>query len=145
MSRSSIQIHPMILCGGTGTRLWPASRESMPKQFARLVDAERSTFQATLARVSDASVFARPTVIASAEARFIVAEQRDQLGLAADILLEPQGRDSAAAVAVAALHAAAADPQAVVLILAADHVVPDTEPSSTRCGARPPAPRPATP
>ncbi|MEW6323721.1 MAG: sugar phosphate nucleotidyltransferase, partial [Acidobacteriota bacterium] len=52
MSHSTIQIHPMILCGGTGTRLWPASRESMPKQFARLVDAERSTFQATLARVS---------------------------------------------------------------------------------------------
>ncbi|WP_331326156.1 sugar phosphate nucleotidyltransferase [Methylobacterium fujisawaense] len=109
MSRPSIQIHPMILCGGTGTRLWPASRESMPKQFARLVDAERSTFQATLARVSDATVFATPTVIASAEARFIVAEQRDQLGLSADILLEPQGRDSAAAVAVAALHAAASD------------------------------------
>ncbi|SDA34069.1 Nucleotidyl transferase, partial [Methylobacterium sp. UNC378MF] len=127
MSRPSIQIHPMILCGGTGTRLWPASRESMPKQFARLVDAERSTFQATLARVSDAAVFATPTVIASAEARFIVAEQRDQLGLAADILLEPQGRDSAAAVAVAALHAAASDPQAVVLIMAADHVVPDTQ------------------
>ncbi|WP_244492340.1 sugar phosphate nucleotidyltransferase, partial [Methylobacterium sp. Leaf361] len=126
MSRPSIQIHPMILCGGTGTRLWPASRESMPKQFARLVDAERSTFQATLARVSDAAVFATPTVIASAEARFIVAEQRDQLGLSADILLEPQGRDSAAAVAVAALHAAASDPQAVVLIMAADHVVPDT-------------------
>ena len=126
MSRSSAPIHPMILCGGTGTRLWPASRESMPKQFARLVDAEASTFQATLARVSDAAVFARPTVIASAEARFIVAEQRDQLGLSADILLEPQGRDSAAAVAVAALHAAARDPEAVVLIMAADHVVPDT-------------------
>ncbi|SFV16101.1 sugar phosphate nucleotidyltransferase, partial [Methylobacterium sp. UNCCL125] len=122
----SERVLPVILCGGTGTRLWPASRESMPKQFARLVDAERSTFQATLARVSDTSVFAKATVIASAEARFIVAEQRDQLGLAADILLEPQGRDSAAAVAVAALHAAAADPQAVVLILAADHVVPDT-------------------
>jgi len=127
MSEAVVSVRPVVLCGGTGTRLWPASRESMPKQFARLVDAERSTFQATLARVSDASVFATPTVIASAEARFIVAEQRDQLGLAADILLEPQGRDSAAAVAVAALHAAATDPQAVVLIMAADHVVPDTQ------------------
>ncbi|MDP4004523.1 sugar phosphate nucleotidyltransferase, partial [Methylobacterium sp. NEAU K] len=126
MSRSATLIHPVILCGGSGTRLWPASRESMPKQFARLVDAEGSTFQASLARVTDASVFARPTVIASAEARFIVAEQRDQLGLCADILLEPQGRDSAAAVAVAALHAARTDPRAVVLIMAADHVVPDT-------------------
>ncbi|SEG68195.1 Nucleotidyl transferase, partial [Methylobacterium sp. 190mf] len=59
-------VYPVVLGGGTGTRLWPASRESMPKQFARLVDAERSTFQATLARVSDATVFATPTVIASA-------------------------------------------------------------------------------
>jgi len=127
MSRSDTAIHPMILCGGTGTRLWPASRESMPKQFARLVDARTSTFQASLEGVADASVFARPTVIASAEARFIVAEQCGQLGIAADIVLEPQGRDSAAAVAVAALHAAAIDPQAVVLIMAADHVVPDTQ------------------
>lgn len=127
MSEPVGTVYPMILCGGTGTRLWPASRESMPKQFARLVDAERSTFQATLARVSDTAVFAKPTVIASAEARFIVAEQCSQLGIGADILLEPQGRDSAAAVAVAALHAAAIDPQAVVLIMAADHVVPDTQ------------------
>ncbi|MCJ2055401.1 mannose-1-phosphate guanylyltransferase/mannose-6-phosphate isomerase [Methylobacterium sp. J-048] len=120
-------VYPIILCGGTGTRLWPASRESMPKQFARLVDAQRSTFQASLERVADLAVFAKPTVIASAEARFIVAEQCGQLGLTADILLEPQGRDSAAAVAVAALHAAATDPQAVVLIMAADHVLPDTQ------------------
>ncbi|CAM3065870.1 Alginate biosynthesis protein AlgA [Methylobacterium mesophilicum] len=127
MGDRSERVLPVILCGGTGTRLWPASRESMPKQFARLVDAERSTFQATLARVSDTAVFAKPTVIASAEARFIVAEQCNQLGISADILLEPQGRDSAAAVAVAALHAAAIDPQAVVLIMAADHVVPDTQ------------------
>ncbi|MDP4023446.1 mannose-1-phosphate guanylyltransferase/mannose-6-phosphate isomerase [Methylobacterium sp. NEAU 140] len=127
MSEASTAIHPVILCGGTGTRLWPASRESMPKQFARLVDATHSTFQASLARVSDASVFAKPTVIASAEARFIVAEQCAQTGVAADLLLEPQGRDSAAAVAVAAVHAAAIDPQAVVLIMAADHVVPDAK------------------
>ncbi len=99
----------------------------MPKQFARLVDAERSTFQATLARVSDTSRLRQAHGHRLGRGPLIVAEQRDQLGLAADILLEPQGRDSAAAVAVAALHAAAAHPQAVVLILAADHVVPDTE------------------
>ncbi|SEG31772.1 Nucleotidyl transferase [Methylobacterium sp. 190mf] len=97
----------------------------MLKQFARLVDAQTSTFQATLSQVSDAPVFATPTVVASAEARFIVAEQRDQLGVSADFLLEPQGHDSAAALAAAALHAARTDPQAVVLIMAADHVVPD--------------------
>jgi len=128
MSDSSPQtIHPVILCGGSGTRLWPASRESMPKQFARLVDPEYSTFQATAQRVAEPSLFAKATVIAAAESRFIVAEQLVQVGLSADIILEPQGRDSAAAVAVAALHAAAADPQAIVLIMAADHVIGDVD------------------
>lgn len=118
-------ILPVILCGGSGTRLWPASRESMPKQFTRLVDAESSTFQATARRVTDAAVFAKPIVIASSEARFIVAEQLLEAGVAADIVLEPSRQDSAAAVAVAALAAAGRDPETVVLILAADHVIGD--------------------
>lgn len=118
-------IHPVILCGGSGTRLWPASRESFPKQFIPLAEAHRSSFQATAARVTDAGVFARPAVITANDARFIVAEQLAQAGLSADILLEPARRDSAAAVAVAALHAAARQPDALVLILAADHVVGD--------------------
>nr|WP_254803889.1 mannose-1-phosphate guanylyltransferase/mannose-6-phosphate isomerase [Methylobacterium sp.] len=115
----------MILCGGSGTRLWPASRESMPKQFTALVDGDQSTFMATALRVTDASVFGRATVIASSEARFIVAEQLAQSGVAADILLEPERRDSAAAVAVAALHAARRHPETVVMVLAADHVIGD--------------------
>ncbi|WP_232628592.1 mannose-1-phosphate guanylyltransferase/mannose-6-phosphate isomerase [Methylobacterium sp. Leaf118] len=119
------RILPVILCGGAGTRLWPASRESMPKQFTPLVDPNASTFQATARRVADAAVFGRPTVIASSEARFIVAEQLAQAGIAADILLEPARRDSAAAVAVAALHAARQGPDTVVLVLAADHVIED--------------------
>ncbi|MFC6789305.1 mannose-1-phosphate guanylyltransferase/mannose-6-phosphate isomerase [Methylobacterium komagatae] len=118
-------IHPVILCGGSGTRLWPASRESFPKQFIPLAEAHRSSFQATAARVTDGSVFARPAIITANDARFIVAEQLAQAGLAADILLEPARRDSAAAVTVAALHAAARNPNALVLILAADHVVGD--------------------
>jgi mannose-1-phosphate guanylyltransferase/mannose-6-phosphate isomerase len=97
----------------------------MPKQFSRLVDADSSTFQATALRVTDASVFGRPIVIASADARFIVAEQLQEVGVPADIILEPSRQDSAAAVAVAALHAARRDPEAVVLILAADHVIGD--------------------
>ena len=104
MSLLNIQIHLTILGGGTGTRLWPASSESMRKQLAKLMDAKISTFQASLERVANASVFAKPTMIASPEARVIVAVQCGQLGIAADIVLEPQGRDSAAAVAVAALH-----------------------------------------
>ncbi|GLS44604.1 mannose-1-phosphate guanylyltransferase/mannose-6-phosphate isomerase [Methylobacterium brachythecii] len=99
----------------------------MPKQFSRLVDAETSTFQATALRVTDASVFAKPIVIASSDARFIVAEQLAQSGVAADIVLEPSRQDSAAAVAVAALCAAKRDPSTVLLILAADHVIGDTE------------------
>ena len=119
------RILPVILCGGSGTRLWPASRESMPKQFTQLVDPKASTFQATARRVTDAAVFSRPTVIASSEARFIVAEQLAQANVSADIVLEPDRRDSAAAVAVAALHAAQQGPDTVVLILAADHVIED--------------------
>ena len=119
------KILPVILCGGSGTRLWPASRESMPKQFTPLVDPAASTFQATVRRVADGSMFAKPTVIASAESRFIVAEQLAQSGIAADILLEPERRDSAAAVAVAALHGARRGPETVVLVMAADHVIED--------------------
>ncbi|GJE43438.1 mannose-1-phosphate guanylyltransferase/mannose-6-phosphate isomerase [Methylobacterium soli] len=119
-------ILPVILCGGSGTRLWPASRESMPKQFSRLVSETESTFQATAARVADPGAFGRLSVLTQAEARFIVAEQLKEAGVPADILLEPERRDSAAAVAVAACHAARIDPKAIVLILAADHVIGDT-------------------
>lgn len=120
------QILPVILCGGSGTRLWPASRESMPKQFTALVKPDSSTFQETALRVADAASFGRATVITASDARFIVAEQLAEIGVAADILLEPERRDSAAAVAVAALHAARTAPEAVVLIMAADHVISDT-------------------
>ncbi|MBX9931568.1 MAG: mannose-1-phosphate guanylyltransferase/mannose-6-phosphate isomerase [Methylobacterium sp.] len=122
-----MQILPVILCGGSGTRLWPASRDSMPKQFSMLVDPKASTFQETVRRVADSAVFGRPTVIASSDARFIVAEQLSQMETTADILLEPERRDSAAAVAIAALHAARVAPEAVVLIMAADHVIGDAE------------------
>jgi len=118
-------IYPIILCGGSGTRLWPSSRESMPKQFTRLVDENASMFQATALRVTAGADFARLSVIAHTDARFIVAEQLAQVKVEADILLEPERRDSAAAVAVAALHAAQTDPRAVVLVMAADHIIGD--------------------
>lgn len=120
-------IVPIILCGGSGTRLWPASRESMPKQFSPLVNESTSTFQDTVARINDATVFAKPAVLTHAEARFIVAEQLARVEISASILLEPERRDSAAAVAVAACHAAAQNPEAVVLIMAADHVIGDAD------------------
>ena len=115
-------IIPVIMCGGAGTRLWPVSRESMPKQFVRLV-GEGSTFQQVLGRISDPELFARPLIITHTDFRFVVAEQLRERGVEADIVLEPMGRDSGPAVAVSAVLAAERDRNALVLVLAADHVV----------------------
>ena len=93
------RIVPVIMCGGTGTRLWPVSRESMPKQFVPIVGST-STFQQVLARVNGAELFARPIVITNADFRFVVAEQLRESGVEADIVLEPVRRDSGPAVAV---------------------------------------------
>jgi mannose-1-phosphate guanylyltransferase/mannose-6-phosphate isomerase len=116
------RIVPVIMCGGAGTRLWPVSRESMPKQFVPLV-GNSSTFQQVLNRVSDTTLFDRPMVITSADFRFVVAEQIRECGMTADIVLEPMRRDSGPAVAVAAVLATERAPDAIVLVLAADHVV----------------------
>jgi mannose-1-phosphate guanylyltransferase/mannose-6-phosphate isomerase len=113
------------MCGGAGTRLWPASREGRPKQFLPLFGA-RSTFQDTLIRVSDSVLFERPIVITNAAYRFMVVEQLAELGIEADVLLEPARRDSGPAIAAGAAFAQARDGEAVVLALAADHVVRDT-------------------
>ena len=122
MAVNSHSLIPVLMCGGAGTRLWPVSRESMPKQFVPLI-GERSTFQQTLARIADPALFARPIVITNTDFRFIVAEQLREIGVEADIVLEPARRDSGPAVAVAAALAAQRGPKAVVLVLAADHVV----------------------
>src|SRR5215831_12695007 len=119
------KITPLIMCGGAGTRLWPASREVRPKQFLPLFGT-RSTFQDTLVRVSDASLFDRPIVITNAAYRFMVLEQLAEIGIEADVLLEPERRDSGPAIAAGAAFAEARDNGAVVLALAADHVVGDT-------------------
>ena len=88
-----LQIVPVIVCGGAGTRLWPVSRESMPKQFFALVGTG-SMFQQVLERVNDPTLFARPIVITHADFRFVVAEQLRECGIEADIVLEPVRRDS---------------------------------------------------
>jgi mannose-1-phosphate guanylyltransferase / mannose-6-phosphate isomerase len=118
------RIVPLIMCGGAGTRLWPASREARPKQFLPLF-GKRSTFQETLLRVSDAALFERPIVITNAAYRFMVLEQLAEIGLEADILLEPVRRDSGPAIATGAAFAQLRSADAVVLALAADHVVRD--------------------
>ncbi len=119
------RIVPLIMCGGAGTRLWPASREVRPKQFLALFGA-RSTFQDTILRVSDATLFERPIIITNAAYRFMVLEQLAEIGREADVLLEPVRRDSGPAIAAGAVFAEMRDSEAIVLALAADHVVGDT-------------------
>jgi mannose-1-phosphate guanylyltransferase/mannose-6-phosphate isomerase len=126
------RIIPLIMCGGAGTRLWPASREVRPKQFLPLFGA-RSTFQDTLMRVSDPTLFERPIVITNAAYRFMVMEQLAEIGIEADVLLEPMRRDSGPAIAAGAAFARARDTDAVVLALAADHVVRDAKAFVAAC------------
>lgn len=118
------RIIPLIMCGGAGTRLWPASREGRPKQFLQLFGA-RSTFQDTILRVSDPALFERPIVITNNAYRFMVLEQLAAIERQADVLLEPMRRDSGPAIAAGAAFALAREADAVVLALAADHVVND--------------------
>ena len=119
-------ITPVLLAGGSGTRLWPVSRKSFPKQFAPLIGDE-SLFQASARRLSGAR-YAAPLVMTNADFRFIVAEQLDQIGIAAaSILIEPAGRNTAPAILAAALSAMESDPEAVLLVAPSDHVVPDAE------------------
>lgn len=120
----SKRIIPLVMCGGAGTRLWPASREVRPKQFLPLF-GPRSTFQDTLLRVSDTTLFDRPIIITNASYRFLVLEQLAEIGVEADVLLEPARRDSGPAIVAGAAYAQMRDEDAIVLALAADHVVRD--------------------
>lgn len=116
------KIVPLVMAGGSGTRLWPLSRETMPKQFIPLLEGRLSTFQTTLQRLADPA-FDRPIVITSHDFRFIAAEQMRDIGVEGEIVLEPERRDSAAAIAVGTMMAEARNPDAVCLALASDHVI----------------------
>jgi mannose-1-phosphate guanylyltransferase/mannose-6-phosphate isomerase len=97
-------ITPVILVGGSGKRLWPLSRESMPKQFVPLL-GKQSTFQQTLERVADRGLFARPVIATNDAYRFMVEKQAKDIGMEIDILVEPSRRDSGPAMAAAAAYA----------------------------------------
>ena len=117
---------PVILSGGVGSRLWPISREFHPKQFLPLA-GELSMLQETLKRTGGLEETA-PIVVCNEEHRFMVAEQLRQVELdASALILEPEGRNTAPAVALAALHAASLDSDAVLLVLPADHLIQDVE------------------
>ncbi len=117
-------IYPTILCGGSGTRLWPLSRQSYPKQFAPLL-GEETLFQASLRRLSGAG-FAPPLVLTNADFRFIVTEQLAATGITPEaIVIEPESRNTAPAVLAATLFALQRDPKAVLLVAPSDHLIPD--------------------
>jgi mannose-1-phosphate guanylyltransferase/mannose-1-phosphate guanylyltransferase/mannose-6-phosphate isomerase len=118
------KITPVLLCGGSGTRLWPLSRKSYPKQFVPLV-GEDTLFQASARRLSGAG-YAPALVLTASDFRFIVTEQLQDAGLdPGAILIEPSARNTAPAILAAALHLAASDPDALMLVAPSDHVVPD--------------------
>jgi mannose-1-phosphate guanylyltransferase / mannose-6-phosphate isomerase len=129
----SAQIVPVLLAGGAGTRLWPVSRDALPKQFLPLV-GDRSTYQETLLRVQG-PMFAPPVVITGPDFHFFARRQAEEIGVNATVIIEPLRRDSAPAIAAATAVAATGNPQAVVLALAADHIILDAEEFRQTCVA----------
>lgn len=115
---------PVILCGGAGTRLWPASRPSRPKQFIDLV-SDQSLFQDTVSRVAPLALGGRIVVVAGIDHQHYIEAQLAALEIEADLILEPLGRDSAPAMAAAALWIERLDPDATAVFVASDHYVPD--------------------
>ena len=121
-------IHPIILSGGTGSRLWPLSRSLFPKQLLALA-GEHSLIQDTVLR-TQGSDFAPPLIVCNTEHRFLIAEQMRQAGITPQgIVLEPAGRNTAPATAIAALILTDKDPESLMLLMPADHIVRNRTPS----------------
>ena len=119
-------IHPVLLCGGSGTRLWPLSRKSHPKQFVKLL-GEESLFQSSARRLSGAG-FAAPFVVTGSNFRFMVVEQLATVEIAPhQILIEPSARNTAAAICAAAVALDAKNGDSLMLVAPSDHVIPDAE------------------
>ena len=119
-------IYPVILCGGSGTRLWPASRADQPKQFLKLI-GETSSFQDTVLRVKDLPGRAEIVIVTGEAMVGFVQAQTAEIGVPATVLVEPEARDSAPAVAAAAAYVQSRDPDGVALMLAADHHIAEPE------------------
>lgn len=120
-------LHPVILSGGSGSRLWPLSRQNQPKQFLTLI-GDHSLFQETVLRASRLPGMQAPVTVCSEDHRFMVGEQLQEIDIASGgILLEPMARNTAPAIALAALHAVRADAEASLLVMPADHLIEDEE------------------
>ena len=123
---TSSPLHPVILSGGSGTRLWPLSRSQHPKQLLPLIGGEETLLQATARRVANLEGAAAPLVVANEGHRFVIAEQLREIGIRpSHLLLEPTGRNTAPAAALAALKVGEEDPAAVLALLPADHLIRD--------------------
>jgi mannose-1-phosphate guanylyltransferase/mannose-6-phosphate isomerase len=119
-------IHPVLLCGGSGTRLWPLSRKLHPKQFVNLL-GEESLFQSSARRLSGTG-FAPPSVVSGSDFRFMVIEQLAGVEIAPQqILIEPSARNTAAAICAAAVAIDAKNGDSLMLVAPSDHVIPDAE------------------
>ncbi|HXZ46821.1 MAG TPA: mannose-1-phosphate guanylyltransferase/mannose-6-phosphate isomerase [Pseudolabrys sp.] len=127
----SSPIIPILLAGGAGTRLWPVSRDALPKQFLPLI-GDRSTYQETLLRVRH-PMFAPPIVITGPNFHFFARRQAEEVGVDVTVVIEPMRRDSGPAIAAATAVAAKRDPQAVILALAADHIIVDADAFRATC------------
>lgn len=126
-SPSHGRIHPVLLSGGSGTRLWPLSRRAFPKQLLPLA-GERTLIQETALRVADTEAFAPPLVVCNDEHRFIIAEQLRAVGIDPQaIVLEPIARNTAPAIAAAAAMVEGDDPEGILLVLPSDHVIRDVD------------------
>ena len=116
------QITPVILCGGSGSRLWPLSRKSYPKQFVPLV-GDKTLFQNSSERLTGKQ-FKNPVIVTNSDYRFIVTEQLQEIGIdPGAILIEPEGRNTAPAILAAALFEYRKNPDAILVVAPSDHVI----------------------
>lgn len=125
----SFEVQPVLLAGGAGTRLWPLSRKSYPKQFSKLI-GEKTLFQSSAKRLtsSDTLKFASHITVTNADFRFIVGEQLQEIGIdPGPILIEPQAKNTASAVLAASIFAYSKNKNAVLLVAPSDHEIPDID------------------